>query len=115
MTSTRIKKIKDLTYFPMRIFLLGPFPRKSSGAGLFRTKGLIGLESPGLKKSMLSHIVQAGILTPYSIREALWVSLGKFPSHTFLEMLKGLPEFPGWKKGNVGNNWKAILRTLPQI
>lgn len=35
------------TYFPIRIFLFDPFPKKSSGAGLFLT-GLIGLESGGL-------------------------------------------------------------------
>ena len=33
-----------LTYFPIRIFLLGPFPRKSSGAVLFRAT-LVGLVS----------------------------------------------------------------------
>jgi len=34
----------------MRIFLFGPFPKKSSGAGLFLA-GLIGLESGGLQKN----------------------------------------------------------------
>lgn len=47
---------KNPTYFPIRIFLFGPFPKKSSGAGLFLT-GLIGLESGGLQeKKMLFSI-----------------------------------------------------------
>lgn len=51
-------KKKNPTYFPIRIFLFGPFPKKSSGAGLFLT-GLIGLESGGLKEKILFSIKPA--------------------------------------------------------
>lgn len=41
-------QVRIATYFPMKTFLSGPLPRKSSGACLF-LMGLLGLSSTGLR------------------------------------------------------------------
>lgn len=71
------------TYFPIKIFRSGPFPRKSSGACLFLV-GLLGLSSTVLLKrktsgttcyfGMLSRILCCckNCLNPKSIKMIIW-------------------------------------------
>lgn len=83
--------ITDVTYFPIKILRSGPFPRKSSGACLFRL-GLLDLSSTVLFKTKTSRHIFINSLSLHTKQSLYkWIKWDALP---FLDEARTALVFP---------------------